>query len=76
MHIREILRLVLDIKGKTLRKLNELVGQTSKFELQSIVNVHAKVIMVRHYHYRDFKFRDLKVLGRFVMKRVWFCISW
>jgi hypothetical protein len=30
-HIREILRLVLDVKGKTLRKLNELVGQTSKF---------------------------------------------
>jgi hypothetical protein len=30
-HIREILRLVLDVKGKTLRKLNEVVGQTSKF---------------------------------------------
>ena len=26
-HIREILRLVLDVKGKTLRKLNELVRQ-------------------------------------------------
>jgi hypothetical protein len=32
-HIREILRLVLDVKGRSLRKLNELVGQTSKFEL-------------------------------------------
>ena len=35
-HIREILRLVLDVKGRSLRNLNELVGQTSKFELQSI----------------------------------------
>ena len=30
-HIREILHLVHSVKGKTLRKLNELVGQTSKF---------------------------------------------
>jgi hypothetical protein len=36
-HIREILRLVLDVKGKSLRKLNELVGQTSKFKPQSII---------------------------------------
>ena len=48
-HIREILRLVLDVKGKTLRKLNELVGRTSKFELQSITDVYAKVIMVQNY---------------------------
>jgi hypothetical protein len=38
-HIREILRLVLDVKGKTLHQLNELVGQTSKLELHSIINV-------------------------------------
>ena len=38
-HIREILRLVLDVKGRTLRNLNKLVGQTSKFELQSITDV-------------------------------------
>jgi hypothetical protein len=49
-HIREILRLVVDINGKTLRKLNELIGQTSKFELQSITNVHAKIILVQNYH--------------------------
>lgn len=30
-HIRELLRLALDVKGMTLRKLNELAGQTSKF---------------------------------------------
>lgn len=29
-----------------MRNLNELVGQTSKFKLQSITNVHAKVIIV------------------------------
>ena len=28
-HIREILRFVLDVKGRSLRNLNELVGQTS-----------------------------------------------
>jgi hypothetical protein len=49
-HIREILRLVLNVKGKTLQNLNELVGQTSKFELQSITNVHVKVIIVQNYH--------------------------
>jgi hypothetical protein len=38
-HIREILHLALDVKGMTLRKLNELAGQTSKFKLQSITNV-------------------------------------
>lgn len=32
-HIREILRIVL-VKGRTLRELNELVGKTSKVELQ------------------------------------------
>jgi hypothetical protein len=33
LHIREILRLcgVLDAEGRELRKLNELVGRTSKF---------------------------------------------
>jgi len=35
-HIREILHLVHGVKGKTLRKLNELVGQTSKFKLHFI----------------------------------------
>src|SRR5258706_1126914 len=49
-HIREILRLILDVKGKTLRELNEHIGQTSKFELQCIINIHAKVIMVQNYH--------------------------
>jgi hypothetical protein len=38
-HIREILRLVLNVKGETLQQLNEVVGQTSKFELHSIINV-------------------------------------
>ena len=38
-HIREILHLALNVKGMTLRKLNELAGQTSKFKLQSITNV-------------------------------------
>jgi len=34
-HIREILHLALDVKGMTtLRKLNELSGQTSKCALQ------------------------------------------
>jgi hypothetical protein len=49
-HIRKILRLVLDVKGRTLQNLNELVGQTSKSELQSITNIHAKVIIVQNYH--------------------------
>jgi hypothetical protein len=35
-HIHEILRIVLDAKGRTLRELNELVGKSSKFELYSI----------------------------------------
>jgi hypothetical protein len=48
-HIREILHLVHGVKGKTLRKLNELVGQTSKFKLHSITDVFAKVIMVQNY---------------------------
>jgi hypothetical protein len=30
-HIHEILRLVSDAKGRTLRELNKLVGETSKF---------------------------------------------
>lgn len=33
-HIREILHLVHSVKGKTLHKLNELVGQTSKFNIK------------------------------------------
>jgi hypothetical protein len=32
-HIHEILRIVLDVEGRTLRELNELVGETSKLEL-------------------------------------------
>lgn len=35
-HIHEILRIVLDVKGRTLRELNELVGKTSELELHSI----------------------------------------
>lgn len=31
-YIREILHLVLDVKDMTLRKLNELAGQTSKLK--------------------------------------------
>jgi len=38
-HIRKILHFALNVKGMTLRKLNKLVGQTSKFKLQSITNV-------------------------------------
>jgi hypothetical protein len=49
-HIREILRLVLDVKGRSLRNLNELVGETSKFELQPITNVHTEVMIVQNYH--------------------------
>jgi hypothetical protein len=50
-YVREILRIVLDVKGRTLRKLNELVGQTSKFELiLSYYNIHAKFITVQNYH--------------------------
>jgi hypothetical protein len=48
-HICEILHLVYGVKGKTLRKLNELVGQTSKFKLHSITDVFAEVIMVQNY---------------------------
>jgi hypothetical protein len=48
-HIREILHLVHGVKGKTLRKLNELVGQTSKFKLHSIIDIFAEVIMVQNY---------------------------
>ena len=48
-HIREILHLVHGVKGKTLRKLNELVGQTSKFKLHSITDDFAEVIMVQNY---------------------------
>jgi hypothetical protein len=35
-HIREILRFILDVKGETLHTLNNLVGQTSKFERSTI----------------------------------------
>ena len=48
-HIYEILHLVYGVKGKTLRKLNKLVGQTSKFKLHSITDVFAEVIMVQNY---------------------------
>jgi hypothetical protein len=37
-HIREILHIALDVKVMTLRKLNELAGQTSKLKHQSITN--------------------------------------
>ncbi|KFZ16980.1 hypothetical protein V502_04811 [Pseudogymnoascus sp. VKM F-4520 (FW-2644)] len=35
-HIREILRLMIDVKGKTLRELNEHVDQTSQGEAASL----------------------------------------
>jgi hypothetical protein len=42
-HIHEILRLVRDAKGRNLRELNKLVGETSKLVRQSITKVHAKI---------------------------------
>jgi hypothetical protein len=47
-YVHEILRIVLDVKGRTLRELNELVGKTSKLELH--LNVQAKYIIVQNYH--------------------------
>jgi hypothetical protein len=47
-HVHEILRIVLDVKGGTLRELNELVGKTSKLEFH--LNVQAKFIIVQNYH--------------------------
>ena len=49
-HVHEILRVVPKVKGKTLREFNELVGQTSKFELRSIISLHIKVTKVQSYH--------------------------
>lgn len=40
----------LDVKGMTLRKLNELAEQTSRFMLQSITNRQARSILVQNYH--------------------------
>jgi len=48
-HIQEVLRIVLDVQGRTLRELNELVGQTSKFDSQFITNVHTKVMIVQTF---------------------------
>ena len=36
-YIWKILRLTLDVKGGSLRELNDLVGQASKFALYSII---------------------------------------
>jgi len=36
-YIRETLRLALNVKGGSLRELNDLVGKTSKFTLYSII---------------------------------------
>jgi hypothetical protein len=47
-YVHEILRIVLDVKGRNLRELNELVGKTSKLEFH--LNVQAKVIIVQNYH--------------------------
>jgi hypothetical protein len=44
-YVHEILRIVLDVKCRTLRELNELVGKTGKLELH--LNVQAKVIIDR-----------------------------
>jgi hypothetical protein len=49
-HIQEVLRIVLDNQGRTLRELNELVGQTSKIQSQSIMNGLAKVVIVQNLH--------------------------
>jgi hypothetical protein len=49
-YIQEILHIVLSVKGKTLREFNELVGQTSKFDLHSIISVLVKVTTVQNYH--------------------------
>ncbi|OBT87732.1 hypothetical protein VE02_04062 [Pseudogymnoascus sp. 03VT05] len=35
-HIRDILRLMIDVKGKTLRELNQRVDQTSQGEAASL----------------------------------------
>jgi hypothetical protein len=39
---------VLDVKGRNLCELNELVGKTSKLEFH--LDVQAKVIIVQNYH--------------------------
>jgi hypothetical protein len=36
-YIRKILHLALDVKGGSLRELNDLAGQASKFALYSII---------------------------------------
>ncbi|KAH8593888.1 hypothetical protein B0O99DRAFT_514882 [Bisporella sp. PMI_857] len=45
-YIREILHLVLNVKSETFKELNELVGQTSEFELRFVTVVYAKIIIV------------------------------
>jgi hypothetical protein len=42
-HIHEILRLVHDSKGRTLRELNKLVEQTGKLVGQPTTKVHAEI---------------------------------
>ena len=49
-HIQEVLRIVLDNQGRTLHELNELVGQTSKFQSQFFFNSYAKAVMVQPLH--------------------------
>ena len=44
---------MLDLKGKTLRKLNKLVGQMSKFEPQYITNVYANIVIIEYYRPLD-----------------------
>ena len=39
-YINEILRIVLSVRGKTLRELNEVVGKTSKFWRQYTASIH------------------------------------
>ena len=63
-----------------MRELNELVGQTSKFELQSIITVHAKVTIVQNYHFEIggeeaparsicVEFEHLRRFGRLPLKK-------
>ena len=49
-HIQEVLRIVLDNQGRTLRELNKLVGQTNKFQSQFFFNSYAKAVMVQNLH--------------------------
>lgn len=64
-YVHKILRIVLNVKGKTLRELNELVGQTSEFETQSIVEY-----LLRLHKFRtiiSIQFRENLLLSLFLL---------